>query len=82
MKLETYLNAMTYAFLRGTTPDNYLEAEKYYRQHYAFRGRILRMDAEKDAEITKLRDDNGVLIRRIYELENKNKPSVLGRWTP
>ena len=44
MKTETYLNACVKLNRKEWT-------QRSYRQYQAFRARILRMDAEKDAEI-------------------------------
>ena len=52
MKIETYLDAMEHAYERidWLAP----QPPKFERQYRAFRTRILRMDAEKDAEIEAL----------------------------
>ena len=54
MKLETILSAMdhtkiklTHAF-NGISDASVEDAKRYSRQHFAFRTRIIRMDAEKD----------------------------------
>ena len=62
MRIETILNAMLatadpFIFL-SHSPARYLRAERQYR---AFRDRIIRMDAEKDARIQEMQD--------IYTLE-------------
>ena len=71
MKLETILNAMVMAELVKQEIVNRLaslnidsnvyriyirEHEKRYHQYNAFRSRILKMDAEKDARITELEE--------------------------
>ena len=59
MKIETILNAYrdTYFFLtlEHFKPKNTAMAKRWLRQYHAFRDRIIRMDAEKDAEIAELK---------------------------
>ena len=53
MKLETILNAMERARFKAAQIKGY---KKHDRQYRAFRARILRLDAEKDATIKELDD--------------------------
>lgn len=62
MKIETILNAMQF------TNDRYAfgtKTKRRARQHRTFRDRIIRMDAEKDAEIKRLKDEYKEII---YEM--------------
>ena len=55
MKLKTILNAFKTATLRAVLNDEpNKDVSIRYRQFHAFRDRILRMDAEKDARIVEL----------------------------
>ena len=56
MKLETYLNAYGQSVYRLGNEDIYDHNSREFRQVEAFRARILRMDAEKDAEIKHLKE--------------------------
>ena len=62
MKIETYLNAMEKAFYASSDTELALSPKhiKFYnkrvRQYRAFRTRILRMDAEKNARIAQIHE--------------------------
>ncbi len=66
MKLETILNAMEKAHLIFYTYMPSPEVTKYGRQYYAFRARILKMDAEKDKRIAEL-DKRIDVLRAEYD---------------
>ena len=76
MKLETYLNAIILADKRLALCrfgfDNkwrkYWDVRKLERQAHAFRARILRMDAEKDVQISQMME----LVRTVDNLR-KNR---------
>ena len=62
MKIETILNAMDEVWM-----DYYIHRiERRYRQFHAFRARILRMDAEKDARIRYM---DGIIGRKNADIE-------------
>ena len=65
MKTETYLNACVKLNRKEWT-------QRSYRQYQAFRARILRMDAEKDAEIESLENELVGWHEHCYGDENED----------
>ena len=77
MKIETILNAMVMADRRRIAP-SYLKhlIRNSQRQYNAFRDRILRMDAEKDARIAELE----AAIDRYRSLPDRPFDDPAGRY--
>lgn len=67
MRIETYLDAMTFSHYRFEQSLVFGPDERRYRQYRAFRARILRMFEEKDAEIDKIKNRVDYLLRRELE---------------
>ena len=79
MKIETILNAYDISYARYCYVPEFDESKfgRRMRQHRAFRARILRMDAEKDARIVELEGHNYALNLYIEETEMGSEKSLV-----